>query len=717
MRKNNLLIWIVVSIFAFVNGAQAVEGWTFINNGTFGWQLKSYFPSTSGLGTIGPALNPTLTLQIGKRYQITDPNFTVHPLEIIAKAPTSSGDVVLLSMKSLVTGSFEGDPGVNWQDTGTNTVSFTLTEGLYNAMNASGNIPGYRCGVHISAMRGNFNVIQPLTNPIPSLIQKGTVKIELQTIASGMPSPVDLKPVSDGSGRLFVVDQAGKIYIIQQNGVLKVTPFLDVTSRLISPLGVIGTHDINDYDERGFLGMALHPGFTNPTSPGFHKIYTFTSEPDNAPADFVTEFDPTTINCQSVIAEWRVSSLDANIVDISTRREIMRINKPEFNHNGGMLAFGPDGYLYISLGDGGAANDVGSGHGPNGNGQDINTVLGKILRIDPLDPALTPSSTDPISANGKYRVTVTNPFVGITGIDEIYAYGLRNPYRFSFDSLTGKLIAGDVGQDHVEEIDIIQAGNNYGWNLKEGTFRFDPQTGNVSNYLTGLPNTLVDPIAEYDHDDGSAIIGGYIYHGTAIPELVGKYVFGDFTTNFAVPGGRLFYADLNTGLINEFVIGLDNRNLNLYLKGFGQDNSGEIYVLASQFLGPYGTGGKVLKIVGLCRSRTLGDINNDCVVDYLDLNQMALNWLGTGPADLNSDLIVNFEDFRILAAHWRVSTARCSAGTLGDINNDSVVDYLDLNQMALNWLGTGPADLNGDSIVNFEDFSILAAHWRVSTAH
>ncbi|MEN6306390.1 MAG: PQQ-dependent sugar dehydrogenase [Anaerohalosphaeraceae bacterium] len=654
--KMNVLTWIVVNVLVFSTVVLAVEGWTFGNAGFTAYTLDSYFPGTSGLGTVGTQ-NPTLTVQIGKRYQVTVTNFGSHPLEMIAKAATASGDTVLLSQRPLVTGTFESDPGVNWQDTGTNTVAFTLTQGLYNAMTASGKIPGYRCALHVSTMRGNFTVIQPLTNPIPAVIQQGTVKVELELVASGLAAPIDMSPAPDDTGRLFVVDQAGKIDIIQ-NGVLLSTPFLDVTSRLVSPLGVIGTHDENDFDERGLLGMALHPDFSNSTSPGFHKIYTFTSEPDSAPADFVTEFDPTVINCQSVIAEWSVSTVDSNLIDTSTRREILRINKPQFNHNGGMLAFGPDGYLYISLGDGGEGNDSGSGHGPDGNGQNLNVVLGKFLRIDPLDPSTTPSSTDAVSVNGKYRVPTMNPFAGIPGIDEIYAYGLRNPFRFSFDSATGDLVTGDAGQNYIEEIDIIEAGGNYGWNLKEGTFRFDPQTGNISNYLTGLPGTLVDPITEYDHDEGTAVIGGYVYRGSAIPELAGKYVFGDFSTSFAGPEGRLFYTDINTGTIHEFVIGLGNRNLSLYLKGFGQDSSGELYVLASQFLGPYGTGGVVLKIVDLCSARTPGDINNDCIVDLLDLTQLVLNWLDSGPGNLNGDSIVNSQDFAIIASHWLEPTAR-----------------------------------------------------------
>ena len=160
------------------------------------------------------------------------------------------------------------------------------------------------------------------------------------------------------------------------------------------------------------------------------------------------------------------------------------------------------------------------------------------------------------------------------------------------------MIVADVGQNNIEEIDIVYLGGNYGWNLKEGSFWFDPDTGDVFDDLANIGVELIDPVAEYDHDDGISIIGGYVYRGQEIPELFGKYIFGDFSLGFGSPSGRLFYADLETGKIQELIIGNDDRSLNLYVKGFGMDPEGEIYVLASTNLGPFGTGGVVLKIVG-----------------------------------------------------------------------------------------------------------------------
>jgi glucose/arabinose dehydrogenase len=425
------------------------------------------------------------------------------------------------------------------------------------------------------------------------LIGNGPVRIELQSVATGLTSPVDFVSANDGTGRMFIVNQTGQIQVLK-NGQVLGTPFLDVSSRLVTLMA--------GYDERGLLGLAFHPGFSDPNSPGFHRLYTYSSEPVLGAADFTVP-NPNAFDHQSVIAEWQVSAGNPDVVDSATRREVMRIDEPEFNHNGGQLVFRPsDHYLYIALGDGGAANDVGDGHNPaTGNGQDLTTVLGKILRIDPLIPSAQPSSGDPISANAKYRIPVSNPFVATTQpanrVAEIFAYGFRNPFRFSFDAVTDKLIVGDVGQDHIEEIDVVEPGKNYGWNKKEGTFLFDPANGNVS--LDPSPDpALTNPVADYSHADGIAILGGYMYRASTIPALTGKYVFGDFSTTFTAAQGRLFYMDdLNSGVIHELRIGLTGRPFGLFLKAFGRDDAGEIYALASGNLGPSGTAGQVLKIV------------------------------------------------------------------------------------------------------------------------
>ncbi len=606
MNSQKLLVTVLGGILVVLNTTGAIKAvshdvaWTFGNVGSSSYTLDAYEPSDAGLGASIGAEDPALTLQMGRRYQVTVTNFGPHPLDVLAKGASAGSDIVLLSMGSS-NGSFESDPEVNWVDNGSGTVIFTLTTDLYNAMIDSGHVPGYRCRAHPFTMRGNFEVLldpepESLDNPIPESIEKGNIRIELETIAMGLTAPVYLTHAGDGTDRLFVVDQPGKVWIIE-NGQLLSTPFLDVTDRVHMP-GFFGSQDANDFDERGLLGLAFHPDFDDPQSPGYQKIYTYTSELNDLPADFTTEPlpDGVVFDHQSVIAEWSVDASNPNIIDVSTRREIIRIDEPQFNHNAGMLAFGPDGYLYISIGDGGAGNDNADGHGPTGNGQNKNTVHGSILRIDPLDP-MTTTSPDTVSVNGKYRVPVDNPFLGVNGVDEIYAYGFRNPWRFSFDSLTGDLVVADVGQNQIEEIDIVHSGGNYGWNLKEGTFSFDPETGNVYDGMNGLPEDLIDPVAQYDHDEGISITGGFVYRGYTIPELRGKYVFGDFSSAFFLADGRLLHTDLGTGLIQEFIIGTDDRNLGLYVKAFGQDADGELYLLAGTALGPYGDTGLVLKVV------------------------------------------------------------------------------------------------------------------------
>src|SRR5436190_7869466 len=274
--------------------------------------------------------------------------------------------------------------------------------------------------------------------------QPDTTKIDLQLVADGFVSPIGLVASPDNTGRLFVIDQAGKIWIIDQGGNKLPTPFIDVTSTLVALTG--------SYDERGLLGMAFHPQFaTN------HKFYIYYQLP------------PRTRNNLSRISEFQTSVSDANVADMASEKILLELDDPQGNHNGGTLAFGPDGFLYISIGDRGAGNDVAAGHvddwyaaNAGGNGQDITSNLfGNILRID-VDNGLP------------YGIPADNPFVGKDGLDEIYAYGFRNPFRMSFD-MGGNhdLIAGDAGQSLYEEIDLVTKGGNYGWNVKEGRVCFN----------------------------------------------------------------------------------------------------------------------------------------------------------------------------------------------------------------------------------------------------
>lgn len=420
---------------------------------------------------------------------------------------------------------------------------------------------------------------EPIENPIEETIPQGDIIIELELVADGMTAPLGLAAPDDGTGRLFVYDQAGQIHIIE-NGQRLADPLLDVRDRLVS-LGIAGP---DSFDERGLLGLALHPDF--PEDP---RLYTYTSEPVDAAGDFTTLIpDDAEFDHQSVIAEWRIDPENANRVDPATRREIMRIDQPQFNHDGGTLRFGPDNFLFISLGDGGSGDDQGDGHGASGNAQNIENIYGTIVRID-VD--------GDNGANGQYGIPPENPFVSVDGLDEIFAYGLRNPFQFSFDRSTGDLWVGDVGQHQIEEINQVVAGGNYGWNIKEGSFFFDPN-GDDPGFVTtepvgGVPPDLIDPVAEYDHDDGIAVIGGFVYRGAAMPALEGRYVFGEFQFPDT---GRLFYLDAGTA-IREFRIGADDRALGMRLKGFGQDLSGELYVAGNEQVGPFGDSGKLFRLV------------------------------------------------------------------------------------------------------------------------
>jgi glucose/arabinose dehydrogenase len=450
---------------------------------------------------------------------------------------------------------------------------------------------------------------------LPALTN-GNISLLLVLVATNLSAPLyGISPPGD-TNRLFVLEQNGLVRVIQ-NGTLLPQPALDIQSRVQPPLVAS-----NPNDERGLLGLAFHPGYTNPASPGYRTLYTYNSE-TNLPGILPTYPVPTgvTNNYRNVVNEWKISSTNASVIDPSSRREVVSFGKTAGNHNGGTITFGPDGYAYLALGDGGDANDVGISHlEPGGNAQNLSTPLGKFLRFDPIDPSLTPGSSDAVSSNGLYRIPASNPFQGPGQVHEIYAYGLRNPYRFAFDFVTGDLIHADVGQNNVEEIDRILIGGNYGWARKEGDFLFNRTNGPAGaagtigappgNRSPGIPPDLIDPISgpmgtlEYDHNDGISITGGFVYRGKNMPELYGKYIFGDLALKTAPvrADGRLFWADLQAGTINAFPLpqfgGSAILPNGLTVHGFGQDADGELYALVTN-TSANGSGGIAYKLASL----------------------------------------------------------------------------------------------------------------------
>jgi len=377
--------------------------------------------------------------------------------------------------------------------------------------------------------------------------QSDVVKIKLVPVVSGLTSPVGMATPNDGSGRIFVFEQSGKVRIVK-NGVLSEIPFLDVSSRL-DGLNIA-------YSEKGLLGMAFHPDYKNNG-----RFFIYYSAPDKLP-----KFDH-----KSVIAEYKVSATDPNKADMA-ERVIMEILQPESNHNGGTMAFGPDGYLYIGTGDGGGANDE---HGTVGNGQDLGTLLGKILRID-------------VDHEKPYAIPADNPFVNQDGHKpEIFAYGLRNPWKFSFDKVTGWLFCGDVGQNKYEEIDIIVKGGNYGWRILEGYNCFNPAVG-CDQTGTKLP------ITEYDHDTGISVIGGHMYRGKNYPSLHGNYFFGDWN-------GKLFCIRRTSEnvwkRIEVNVNDTGKNDIDGKINSMGEDDNGDVYVIGQRKMGPKSETGVLLKIV------------------------------------------------------------------------------------------------------------------------
>lgn len=416
--------------------------------------------------------------------------------------------------------------------------------------------------------------------------EKNQPEVALEKLAQGLVSPVALVESPDETGRYFIVDQVGLIKIYTEEQGLAETPFLDLQDKIV-PLK-------EAHEERGLLGLAFHPNYRENG-----RFFVYYSAPLSKDA-------PENWDHTSHISEFQVLPTNPNMADKDSERIIMKVDQPQYNHNAGTVAFGPEGFLYISLGDGGGANDIDFGHVPDwyeknggGNGQDIEqNLLGSILRID-------------VDKESPYVVPEDNPFVNKDGMDEIYAYGFRNPYRFSFD-LEGNrdLIAGDAGQVLWEEISIVTKGGNFGWNVKEGTHCFNSYNHDKSReecpQKDKLGQPLIDPVIEFkqggtEHGGkGLVVIGGYVYRGE-LENLGGKYIFGTWTQQHGKPAGAIFLANTEKEGMWDFeemdVLKNGAYGLGHYLLGFGQNNRGEIFVLTTDEEGPIGSTGKVYRII------------------------------------------------------------------------------------------------------------------------
>lgn len=352
-------------------------------------------------------------------------------------------------------------------------------------------------------------------SPGPSPSGEALPQLALGPVADGFERPTFVTNANDGTGRLFVLNKPGVINVIE-DGAVRPAPFLDLT-------GVVRDQG----NEQGLLGLAFHPEFAR--NGRFFVAYTAT-------------------DAKNTIAEYR-SEPGAATAAASSGRVLLAVADQYPNHNGGMLAFGPDGYLYISMGDGGGGGD------PLGSGQDLDTLLGKVLRID-VDS----------EASAGYVPPPSNPFIDTPGArPEIWAYGLRNPWRMSFDRATGDLWIADVGQNAYEEVNVQPAdspgGENYGWSIMEGDHCFAPASDCARE-------GLALPVFEYSHDDGCSVTGGYVYRGASLPALVGAYVFADYCSGnvWATRPGAGGYQTTRVGSFSGSVT------------SFGEDEAGELYV-------------------------------------------------------------------------------------------------------------------------------------------
>ncbi|WP_049900200.1 PQQ-dependent sugar dehydrogenase [Halococcus agarilyticus] len=515
-----------------------------------GWQGRA--PDS-----IAGETNPTLTLEAGTTYRVVWENIDGmgHNFALLDSEGTVLQRTDVMSE--------EGE---------TQSVEFTAREGMAE----------YVCEPHITSMQGSISFGDGSSEETATetstedesdpYIPEGS-SVRLETVADGnLVAPVDFEEPPGTSTRRFVADRLGQVYLHTDDG-LRAEPYVDVSDRMAEIGG-----------EKGLLGMAFHPEFQE--NGRFFLRYS-------AP---LTDDAPDSYSHTEVLAEF--SADDGSEASASFVRRLLEIPEPQDTHNAGAVTFGPDGYLYVGVGDGGGAHDNNPGHvedwyeaNEGGNGQDVReNLLGSVLRID----------VDGETDDKPYGIPDDNPLVGDPGLNEQFAWGFRNPWRMGFSD--GRLFVADVGQNGFEEVSIVEKDKNYGWNVREGTHCFKPGPEGSRNPPEECPSQLppdvrggerlIDPVIEYPHSHegrgvGSAAIGGYVYENDGIAALEGKYVFGDFrkTAETETPTGSLFAATpTDDGLweLEELVIeNRENGTVGAYVLAIGRDNDGGLYVLSS----------------------------------------------------------------------------------------------------------------------------------------
>lgn len=412
-----------------------------------------------------------------------------------------------------------------------------------------------------------------------------TDSVALELFAEGFTNPVSMEEGPDG--RYYVVDQPGVIRVVDTDGQLLDQPFLDVRDRIMELKP--------EHEERGLLGLAFHPDYAENG-----RFFVHYSVP-------LRSGGPTGWDHTKHLSEFHRDPTDSLRADLSSEKILLYVDEPQDNHNGGTLTFGPDGYLYLGLGDGGGANDADMGHAVDwydrnegGNGQEqAQNLLGSIIRID-------------IDGGDPYGIPADNFLADREGVREMYATGLRNPYRFSFDrGGENALYAADLGQGLWEEVDIIESGGNYGWNVKEGNSCFN--AADAKQPLADCPDAtpegapLLGPIIVLPHVDtlgyggyGIAIIGGYVYRGAALPGLDGDYVFAMWTQHHGRPAGAIYQARSEGSEWKVSEVHVSNTSegkVGRYINGFAEDRAGELFLLTSEKAGPAGSTGKVYRML------------------------------------------------------------------------------------------------------------------------